>query len=259
MTFAGRDWEDDELELFRAGKGEAPPAGSAAGVFAALGLDGPIGPDGGDAGPVSSVEPAGTTPVPEAVQPTAPSASGIFARPLTWIGAGTVALALISAGLWLGSSDGQTSTSAATPNVAVESEPVSEATGVQAAAPVEATKEDEAIALSDLEEIEEPASPTQAGPNQKLDSAERPSLAEELALIKRARSSLNAGDLAGCQAALAEHGKKFNPPRLASEALVVRVELLVKQGKTAEARRLAAPLMRENSPYRARMETLLSH
>jgi hypothetical protein len=93
---------------------------------------------------------------------------------------------------------------------------------------------------------------------QKAEATQRPSLAEELAIIKQARAKLNAGDLAGCEAALTTHRQKFTPPRLASEALVVRVELLLKRGQREQAKRLAAPLMKDNSPYRARMETLLS-
>lgn len=259
MIRAEHNWDDDELELFRAGRDEAPSAGSANGVLAALGLDGPVGPDGGgDTSPVSSVEPAGRTPVPPPVE-TQPAVSGIFARPLTWIGAGGVVLALIPAALFLGSGDSGTSEAISPPEeVSTRAASGTLAERANVDAPEGVADEPAAIELSDLEEVEPESSAVNEAPTQKAESR-RPSLAEELAIIKKARASLNAGDLAGCEAALTIHKQKFSPPRLASEALVVRVELLLRRGQREQAKRLAAPLMRANSPYRARMETLLSH
>jgi len=124
------------------------------------------------------------------------------------------------------------------------------------------------VQLADL--AEEPASPNAGSRKLRSESATsmidkadeapsaRPSLAEELAIIKQARDRLSAGDVRGAESALSEHAQKFQPPRLSSEARVIRVEILMKQGKKEEARQVAAPLMKENSPYRARMETLFS-
>lgn len=272
MIQAEHKWDDDELDLFRAGRGEAPAAASAGGVFAALGLDGPIGPDGGaglEQPPVSQVAPISSPEVTAAQGPKPAPPSGIFARPLPWIGAGGVLLALIPAALLL--SRGQSeATSSDQPSQqqatdATDSNKSGRDAGedskTRAATEGDGAADDAlAVELSDLEEAE-PQSGARAEARKTSPSASdaaRPSLAEELKIIKDARQKLNAGDLAGAEATLSVHQKKFQPPRLSSEALVLRVEILIKRGKMAEARALAAPLMKENSPYRARMETLLS-
>ena len=54
MTRAERKWDQEELDLFQAGRAEAPPAGSAEGVLAALGIEGPAGPGGGERQRVAS-------------------------------------------------------------------------------------------------------------------------------------------------------------------------------------------------------------
>src|SRR5690606_29446671 len=89
MTKAERKWDQGELDLFSAGRAETPSSKSAAGVLAALGLDEGMGPGGGEEAPVSGFQPQ-----PAAIP--APRASGIFSRPLAWVGGG-VLLALVPA------------------------------------------------------------------------------------------------------------------------------------------------------------------
>jgi hypothetical protein len=90
------------------------------------------------------------------------------------------------------------------------------------------------------------------------DSAE-PSLAEEVALIRRARTQLSSGDTAGALATLDEHTARFKKPKLSSEATVLRIDALLRSGKQAEARRLAAPIIASDSPYATRVRTLVGN
>jgi len=83
------------------------------------------------------------------------------------------------------------------------------------------------------------------------------SLAAELALIRRARSALGTGNAAEALGLLAEYQTSFSAPQLGSEALVVRVEALLRLGRKEEARRLAAPLLTGDSLYAQRLRALV--
>jgi hypothetical protein len=262
MTKAERKWDQGELDLFSAGRAETPSSKSAAGVLAALGLDGSPGPGGGEDAPVSGFH---SQPVPPSA--SAPLGSGIFSRPLAWVGGG-ILLALVPAAFVLGGSpeanDDHSVPSSSVPDSSINAMPdaPSEASEKSATSPDSAV-----VQLAEL--AEEPSAPRSSTKRVATESAAaaaaesgpqvgRPSLGEELAIIKQARDRLSSGDMRGAEAALSQHAQRFQPARLASEARVIRVEILMKQGKTTEAKQLAAPLMTENSPYRARMETLLS-
>lgn len=254
---AEHSYNDDELRLLRAARLETPPEGSAAGVFAALGLA-PVGPVPGPEGepaPVSSARPL--------TRVEAPPRSGIFAKPAAWVALGGAALLALSP--WALSVEAPEKNSAPVTRMA-EPEPVQK----------ELAPNEKVFTLAELDAGTDPdlepsrtaplaagSTPAEVGRTESEDAANAvtlgPSLADELAQIKKARGFLQAGDLSGCAGALAEHSRRFSPPRLSTEALVIRVELLLRQGKTAEAKRLAAPLLTENSPYRARISTLLSH
>jgi hypothetical protein len=83
------------------------------------------------------------------------------------------------------------------------------------------------------------------------------SLAEELAAIRAARAKLGAGDASGAIAALDDYARRFPDGKLRPEATVIRVEALVKRGDRASARSVAAPLLRDESPYSKRLHNLL--
>jgi hypothetical protein len=87
--------------------------------------------------------------------------------------------------------------------------------------------------------------------------ATEPSLAAELDAIRPAKARLAAGDAAGALARVRQYRAQFPKGRLAVEATVIEVEALVKLGQRSAAEKLAAPLLQGESPYAARLRTLL--
>lgn len=71
-------------------------------------------------------------------------------------------------------------------------------------------------------------------------------LAEELKALDRARSALRAGDAAGALQELARYDRAYPRGALRSEALMVRVEALVRSGRKTEAEKLAEPILTAN-------------
>gem|GEM_PF-4672407 len=251
-------WDEGELDLINAGKADVPPESSLGSVFSALGLD-----------PVQSL-PSAEGETGAATEAPVPPSSGIFARPAVLAGAGAVvvlALALIPTWPTLfGNKSVKHATERSTAPVAQEEVPSSaevspDLDSLKKVPVKEATSDDQgAAALPAPSQQSKKTAPTRSGDNSKTraEKSKRPSLAEELALLKKARGLMASGYWSAAQAALNEHKKRFVPARLSAEARVIRVEILLKTGKRAAANRAAAPLMRKNSPYRARMETLLS-
>ncbi|HEX2878902.1 MAG TPA: hypothetical protein VHO25_05135, partial [Polyangiaceae bacterium] len=84
-----------------------------------------------------------------------------------------------------------------------------------------------------------------------------PSLAAELDAIRPAKTRLAAGDAAGALAQVRQYRSQFPKGRLAVEATVIEVEALVALGQRSAAEKRAAPLLKGDSPYAARLRTLL--
>lgn len=238
-------WGAEEMDLFQAAREESPSAESRDGLYGALGLT-PPAPGGG--------EPQSSELSNQGATLEVGARSGIFAKPLARLAAGVGVLALSVPAYLLVQSSGAES------EAAVESvvEPHAEIrTAMPAAVPEHelVQAEEPTDAARSIDELPEEKS---VAPSRAKKKAERPSLKEELALLQRARAALGSGNISQCEALLQEHRTRFVPPRLASEARVLRVESLVGQGRIGEAKSLAAPLLKADSPYRARMETLLS-
>jgi hypothetical protein len=85
-----------------------------------------------------------------------------------------------------------------------------------------------------------------------------PSLAAELDAIRPAKTRLAAGDAAGALAQVRQYRTQFPKGRLAVEATVIEVEALVALGQRSAAEKQAAPLLKGDSPYAARLRTLLT-
>jgi hypothetical protein len=77
-------------------------------------------------------------------------------------------------------------------------------------------------------------------------SGDADALGAELAALDRARSALRGGDAPGALDRLAEYDRTYPRGALRSEALLLRVEALVRSGRKAEAERLAAPILKAN-------------
>jgi hypothetical protein len=103
------------------------------------------------------------------------------------------------------------------------------------------------------------ARPTASAPPPKRDAGEEPNLAAEVAALDRARVALAAGDAARAVRELDQYQKDFPRGILGQEALVLRIEALVRSGNAAAARALADRFLRASpgSPHAARIRTLV--
>src|SRR5262249_36587849 len=95
------------------------------------------------------------------------------------------------------------------------------------------------------------ASVRPAGPEQPAAA----DLAAEVAALDEARSALNSGDADKALASLEAHRTTFSHGSLGPEAMVVRIEALLSQGKRAEARALAQGFLAQHpdSPSQERV------
>jgi hypothetical protein len=84
-------------------------------------------------------------------------------------------------------------------------------------------------------------------------------LTEEIGVIDRARASLNAGDPSEALRALDEHDRRFDDPRLAPEALYLRMEARARLWDRAGAERAAREILKQypGGPQVGRAEELL--
>lgn len=89
-------------------------------------------------------------------------------------------------------------------------------------------------------------------------ATQAPTLADEVALVARARTALRAGDLAGASDALDAHDRAFPRGALAEEAEALRVEIASRSGDGPRAERLARAFLTRHpsSPHAARVRTL---
>jgi hypothetical protein len=85
------------------------------------------------------------------------------------------------------------------------------------------------------------------------------SLSEELAALDAARRQLSGGDAQRALRSLDDYARRFQRPRLTTEATVLRIEALVASGNRASAQRLGRAFLarQSNSPYERRVRSLL--
>jgi TolA-binding protein len=84
-------------------------------------------------------------------------------------------------------------------------------------------------------------------------------LAEEVALVDRARGALARGDAPTALAVLDDYDARFRPRKFAPEALYLRMEALLRLGQTSAARAVADRLATTypSSPNAARARQVL--
>jgi len=84
-------------------------------------------------------------------------------------------------------------------------------------------------------------------------------LAEEVALVDRARGALASGDAAGALTALDDYDARFARRKFAPEALYLRMESLLREGRAEAARGVARSLTNSypKSPHAARARQVL--
>ncbi len=247
-------WSDLESSLLRSGRAD-PPRSTQRAVLTALGLEVP-GP-GGSGG--ESLPPPAASPAPLAsAGGFVGGAAGGFAV-AKWSVLAALVVAVPVGWLLVGRAP-----SSAPPAKPVAFEQTTRET-TPVAKPSPAAPEKRALGLDELpSEAPRAAHAKEGAAVAPSDAAvqldESPvgsSLAAELALIRRARSALGAGNAAEALGLLAEYQASFAAPQLGSEALVVRVEALLRLGRKEEARRLAAPLLTGDSPYSQRLRALV--
>jgi len=102
-----------------------------------------------------------------------------------------------------------------------------------------------------------PTPPTGAAPSQERVS----SLAREIALLDESRASLARGDATGALKLLDQHAQQFARGNLGPEAVVMRIEALMRLGDERAARALASQfaLDHPNDSHLARIQSLLTN
>ena len=143
--------------------------------------------------------------------------------------------------------------------------PVSASSPSTAAAPVAPAEVPTPVASSVPADESTPAAPSRAGrstPEPSKGSGPPPSgdLRAEIDLIDRARAALRAGDTSEALDLLGRHAVRFPHGALAPEETALRVEALMRGGRTAEARAYARRFIAANpaSPLSERMRRLVN-
>jgi hypothetical protein len=97
-----------------------------------------------------------------------------------------------------------------------------------------------------------PAEPSRRAPRAELD--------REVALLDEAKFALRRGDARGAAAALDRYAERFPRGALAPEAALLKVELLLRQGRLSDARALARAELdaRPHGPHARRFRDVLS-
>jgi hypothetical protein len=140
------------------------------------------------------------------------------------------------------------------PSVAAEPVPRLNAAPVPVARNAPELAPSRSVAKAPQPVVEEPPPAVEAPPV----NMER--LAEEVALVDRARGALAQGDAAGALVALDAYDASFKEHRFAPEALYLRMEALLRAGRPAAARSVADVLARTypRSPNAARARQVLA-
>jgi len=129
----------------------------------------------------------------------------------------------------------------------------------QATPPVAtASTSGELVPVTKVEDL--PKLPDSAGADAPK-SASTPSLADEVAAIKSAKSTLASGNAVQALRELDAYRSHFPHGRLGQEATVVRIEALLRSGNQAAASAIADRFLsaHPDSPYSARVRTLVGH
>lgn len=238
MSDPRRLWDEGEgpgADLLRSAKQDQPSSGARNKTLVALGVAGGVG---------------------AAVTATSSTAAALGIA--KWIGAG-IAIGLItagSAGLLQAPGDARA--------------PAPPASARHVAPPIRAR-----VAAAPREEAPREASPPDPSPSSSAEvmparsaprveptasaKAERPSLAEEVALLDRAREAVASGDAGRALAALDDHTRRFPGGALGQEALVLRIEALSMRGDRAAATRLGESFLKSfpQSPLAPRVRSRL--
>jgi hypothetical protein len=92
-------------------------------------------------------------------------------------------------------------------------------------------------------------------------AAAEESLGAELRVLALARTAMDRHDLPAAQRALDGYQRRFPHGRLRPEATVLRLSLLVQQGKSKAARALGTELLADDAyrAYQTRIRSLLDH
>jgi hypothetical protein len=225
--------------LLDSARKDAPPEGAAQQLLASLHLLG--GPGPGDALPNTGTE-AG--------------AGALKAAATSWLKIGALALAGIS-GLGVASIVVR---SRADKPAAVR--PVTSPEPTPSPAP-EAADPPPGVASPTAPAVE--AAPTSASGGETRRTpraaAVEASLGAELRVLALARTAMDRHDLPAAQRALDGYQRRFPHGRLQPEATVLRLSLLVQQGKSKAARALGTELLADDAyrAYQTRIRSLLDH
>ncbi len=146
-----------------------------------------------------------------------------------------------------------------TPNTPLANAPVAEP-NLDVPAPVlEGTATSSGGPKAAPEALEAPKPSASIKPSSTPESPRETTLRDEVALLDRARAEIARGATGEALATLAKHDATYPRGFLGSEAEVLRIEALVRAGRTGEAKaRGEALLAREpNGPHEQRVRTLL--
>jgi hypothetical protein len=258
-----------ELEgaLLRSARGDAPSARSRGRAFAALGV-----------GSAIAAGPAATTAAVGATGAKAVASVGLFAAvkwggiglavgaltvggiqqvPKMLAGGGDIHMAAASAPTFAATAPSEKIGPGAAPEVPLAPEPVEVATAVPPSPVVpRAAAPSDPRALPPIDPMR--SSPPGAKAAVPAELLAESGLADEVAALDRARR-LAAGDPDRALALLDEYDRRFPRGDLAPEALVLRIEALVRGGERARAETLARSYLQSHprSPHAKRIRTIV--
>jgi hypothetical protein len=211
-------------DLFgRARAALVPPQGARERVAAALAA----------AALVPAQGPAPTAPPAASAAPGSVAATGAAASAAVKIGGGVLALALVVGAAWFASRGGPSAPAAQTS----EAQPAETAVAAASADPIPTAAPSVEPSSADAPPVAASSAPAQRAPASSASGA-GDSLAEELALIKRAQASMRSGDAAGALTLLDQHQHRFPRGALGPERSALRIQALCALGRGAEARTL---------------------
>ena len=226
-----------EADLLRLARSEGPSGESRRRILAGLGV-------AVTAGTVSSASSA-------AASSSATGAASVASRSaLKWGIFGTVVVGAAAVALFVGHHTPKSSPLApANPAVLAAPAPAPEPA-------VAAPSNGDSAQVTKLEDL--PTLPDSSA-SDAAHAAAAPSLADEVAAIKSAKSALASGNAADSLRQLDAYRAHFPHGRLSQEASVVRIEALLKSGNQAAANAAADRFLaaHADSPYAARVHTLI--
>jgi hypothetical protein len=175
---------------------------------------------------------------------------------------------MVTAGTVVATREAPTPVPVSTPSAVVAAPPAKKAVDAPVAYPTPATPAQAsakavvatAPPLAIAEPVVEPSKATAKGLVKAAAGADDDhALRDEVALLDRARAAISSGNTGAALPALDRHKREFPRGFLSSEAEVLRVEALVKAGRTAEARAQGERLLsREpHGPQAKRVRSLL--